>query len=118
MALEIEGNRVVVGKENELYRDRVRIGNVLWISGQAPPEEAQYQVRIRSSHRGARAKITKLDRDCYQIAFTESQRAVTPGQFAVIYKDDEVLGSGEILRDEVPLPGPHPASFNHIHAAR
>ena len=108
LALEPEGNRVVVGKEDELYCSRIHIAKVHWISGQAPAEGPDYQVRIRYSHRGARATLTRLSQDCYQLDFTESQRAVTPGQFAVIYKDDEVLGSGAILRNEQLLPGPVP----------
>jgi tRNA-specific 2-thiouridylase len=100
VALEAEGNRVVVGKKEALYSDRIRIADLHWITGQPPPEGRHYQVRIRSSHRGAGAMLTQLDRDCWQIVFAESQRAVTPGQFAVIYDEDEVLGSGVIQNDQ------------------
>jgi tRNA-uridine 2-sulfurtransferase len=99
LAIEADGNKIIVGKENELYRNRIKIGKIHWLAGQPPIPETGYQVRIRSSHRGAEAAIRRIDENCYQITFSESQRAVTPGQFAVIYRDDEVIGSGEILRD-------------------
>lgn len=99
LAIEPEGNRIIVGKEDELYRDRTCIRNLNWLSGRPPVPETGYLVRIRSSHRGAEATLKRIKEDLYQITFGVKQRAVTPGQFAVIYKDDEVIGSGEILRD-------------------
>lgn len=99
LAIEPKGNTLIVGKEDELYRDCIRIKNIHWLLGQPPVLETGYQVRIRSSHRGAEAALKRIDDDLYQITFRLKQRAVTPGQFAVIYKDDEVIGSGEILRE-------------------
>jgi tRNA-uridine 2-sulfurtransferase len=99
LALEADGNKIIIGKVDELYRDRIRIGKIHWLAGQPPIQETGYQVRIRYSHRGAEAVLRKIDEDCYQVTFNVKQRAVTPGQFAVIYRDDEVIGSGEILRE-------------------
>ncbi|MDR3629052.1 MAG: tRNA 2-thiouridine(34) synthase MnmA [Desulfocapsaceae bacterium] len=98
LAVEAEGNRIIVGKEDDLYSGRIRIGNLHWTAGRPAAEEIEYTVRIRYSHRGATAVLRRLDQDCYELAFAERQRAVTPGQFAVIYTGDEVVGAGEILR--------------------
>ena len=97
LAIEEEGNKIVVGKEDDLYRDRIGIRNIHWLAGGPPVYETGYQVRIRYSHRGAEATVKRISEDCYQLTFREKQRAVTPGQFAVIYRNDEVIGSGEIL---------------------
>jgi tRNA-uridine 2-sulfurtransferase len=97
LAIKKEGNKIVVGKEVDLYRDHIDIKNVHWLAGLPPVHETGYQVRIRYSHRGAEATVKKTSEDCCQLTFREKQRAVTPGQFAVLYRNDEVIGSGEIL---------------------
>jgi tRNA-uridine 2-sulfurtransferase len=99
LAIEREENRIVVGKEDALYRDCIMIRNIHWLAGRLPEPEINYQVRIRYSHPGADAAITMISDDCCRIIFNEKQRAITPGQFAVIYKDNEVIGSGEIIRE-------------------
>ena len=95
-ALDPQSNRVIIGKEEELYRDRLLIRAPHWLTGQAPDEGQRYQVRIRYRHQGAEAGIKKIDDKHWQIQFDTPQRAITPGQFAVIYDDDRVIGSGEI----------------------
>lgn len=97
--IDIAGNRLIVGKKSELYQDRLMLRRMHWLSGKPPADSAGYQVRIRSTHRGAEATIRlEADNRC-EITFREKQRAVTPGQFAVIYKECEVIGSGEIFRN-------------------
>ena len=96
IALDSSSNAVIVGKEEELYQDRLLIHRPHWLTAQ-PPEEGQiYQVRIRYRHQGADAGIRKIDARCWEIQFAIPQRAITPGQFAVIYEQDRVLGCGEI----------------------
>jgi tRNA-specific 2-thiouridylase len=93
--LDPAANRVIIGKEEDLYRDRLRIRAPHWLL--EPPEEGrQYQVRIRYHHQGAEAVIQKIDDVHWEIRFDTPQRAVTPGQFAVIYDQDRVIGCGEI----------------------
>ncbi len=97
LAIEKEGNIIVVGKEDDLYRDHIGIKNVHWLAGLPPVHQTGYQVRIRYSHRGAEATVNRIGEDYFRLTFSKKQRAVTPGQFAVIYRDDEVIGSGEIF---------------------
>lgn len=93
--LDPDTNRVIIGKEEDLYRDRLVIRQPHWIAN--PPEtERKYQVRIRYHHRGGEAVIKKVDDKEWEIRFDTPQRAVAPGQFAVIYDQDRVLGCGEI----------------------
>jgi tRNA-specific 2-thiouridylase len=58
----------------------------------------EYTVKIRYSHPGARATVTPLENNRARIRLHEPQRAVTPGQAAVIYDGDVVLGGGWICR--------------------
>jgi tRNA-specific 2-thiouridylase len=93
-ALEPETNTVIIGKEEDLYRDTLLIHQPHWL--QAPDEEQTYQIKIRYRHQGADARIKRIDDRHWEIHFKTPQRAITPGQFAVIYDNDRVLGCGEI----------------------
>ncbi len=90
-------NQVVVGKSEDLLNDTITISQPNWISGFEPNFSRTYSVRIRYSHRGSPATIEKIEENRFRISFEEPQRAITPGQFAVIYLGDEVIGSGVIL---------------------
>ena len=57
-------------------------------------------VKIRYSHPGTRATLTLFDSNRARIRLHEPQRAVTPGQAAVLYDDDIVIGGGWICRSE------------------
>lgn len=89
-------SRVIVGKNEDLFKDEITIHNCNWLSGKLPLLEQEYQVKIRYTHKGSTAKLTQLSNSSFLIKFTEPQRAVTPGQYSVIYNGDEVIGSGEI----------------------
>ncbi len=97
VGIQPETNSIVIGKNEDLLRDTLEMYSLNWISGTPPNLEREYQVRIRYSHRGSTATLKEIATDHYRIAFSSSQRAVTPGQFAVIYDGDEVVGSGEIV---------------------
>jgi tRNA-specific 2-thiouridylase len=94
-AIDADHNTLIVGKADELFRDAIEIGELHWISGAEPDLSERYLVRIRYSHKGAMARIVATASGA-RIFFEERQRAITPGQFAVIYRDTEVLGSGVI----------------------
>lgn len=96
IAIDAKRNMIIVGSNEELFRKNLQVKQIRWIAEKAPDLNDQYTIRIRYSHRGSPAKISQLENDRGQIVFTEAQRAVTPGQFAVIYKANELLGSGII----------------------
>lgn len=96
--LEVDAarRRIVVGDDTELERDRCTIGRVRWIPFERPGGPVRGRVRIRSTHGGAQATIHDLGGERAEIRFDEPQRAITPGQAAVAYDGDLVLGGGWI----------------------
>lgn len=97
IALDAASNTVVVGKEEELLSDNLLIRQPHWISGQPPQSGHACQVKIRYRHQGTEASLCQQTNDVWEIRFHTPQRAVTPGQFAVFYDHDRVLGCGEII---------------------
>ena len=89
-----ETAEVVVGDEAELYDRHLTATDAHWIGG--PPARAlQGEVRIRYRHGGARADVIPNEAG-FEVRFDEPQRAITPGQAAVVYRGDEVIGGGFI----------------------
>ncbi len=94
--IDASSNRIFVGENDALFQESIEIKNVLWTCGKEHRPDHECQVRIRYGHRGQPATTQRISNDHYRIVFTEKQRAVTPGQFAVIYDEHRVIGSGEI----------------------
>jgi tRNA-specific 2-thiouridylase len=96
--LELRGDRkqVVVGSNDELMSNVMRVKNANWIS--IPSLDAPMRVhgKIRHRHEPASATI-KVDDDQVLCTFDEPQRAITPGQTAVFYDGDDVVGGGWIV---------------------
>lgn len=97
VGLDATRNLVIVGRNEELFKKQIRVQKLHWLADKEPDITINYMVRIRYSHRGSLARLVLDDNDSGDIIFHESQRAVTPGQFAVIYHDTELLGSGIII---------------------
>ena len=95
VGLDPERDAVVVGKDADLWQQEVRLPAVHWLSGQAPALPLVCEVKIRSRHPACEAEIAYHDGGV-RLTFSEPQRAVTPGQFAVFYDGEAVLGCGEI----------------------
>ncbi|KAB2888273.1 MAG: tRNA 2-thiouridine(34) synthase MnmA [Desulfobulbaceae bacterium] len=96
--LDPHSNTLVVGKEDDLLQQQVEIADLHW-PGDSPPRDGErFEVRLRSTHRGATATWRPAGDDRARLHFDSAQRAVTPGQFAVLYRGDEVVGSGVICR--------------------
>ncbi|MCL1980209.1 MAG: tRNA 2-thiouridine(34) synthase MnmA [Proteobacteria bacterium] len=98
--VELDGvnNRVIVGKNSDLFADRCTVHSLRWM--QEPPILPwRGLVQLRSRHRPAAAELTSATDGTWRLAFASPQRAVTPGQFAVFYEDDLVLGSGIIAAE-------------------
>lgn len=92
-----ENNTVVLGSNDDLFSDTAEITDVNWISGQAPKEELCCAAKIRYRQKEQPAKIVPLENGNVKLIFDEAQRAITPGQAAVFYDGDVVLGGGTIL---------------------
>lgn len=89
-------NRVVVGADDELRRDSFEVRDVNWLSIARPDAAIQCEVKIRNRHQPAPATLEAIGESAARVRFHEPQRAVTPGQAAVFYRGDLVLGGGWI----------------------
>lgn len=96
VGLEPLANKVIVGKKEDLLADRLLVMAVNWISGRAPELPQEFDVKIRYRHQAARAVVAPEAEHKLSVRFAEPQESITPGQFAVFYQDDELLGNGEI----------------------
>jgi tRNA-uridine 2-sulfurtransferase len=96
--VEAEAGRVVVGGAAELDSTEFVAASVNWVAFDAPSREVRADVRVRYRHREAPATITPLGEGRARVRFDEPQRAVTPGQAAVFYRGEEVVGGGWIVK--------------------
>lgn len=94
VALDRAKNRLIVGEDESLRSTAAEVRAVNWIPFAQPDGPVEALVRIRNRHEPAEAQITPLDASRARIEFREPQRAITPGQAAVFYSDDLVLGGG------------------------
>lgn len=97
VALDRRKNAVIVGKQDDLFKDCLTVRKVNWISGRQPDLPQYFEVRIRYRHQAARAKVECADGERVVVRFEEPQRAITAGQFAAFYQGDVVIGGGEII---------------------
>ncbi len=94
--LDAAANRVVVGDESALGRDEFVVERCNWIPFAQPPSTLEVTARIRYNHPGTPATVTVLSPERARVKLHVPQRAVTPGQAAVFYEGDLVLGGGWI----------------------
>jgi tRNA-specific 2-thiouridylase len=94
---EPAAQRVIVGRNKDLLRARLAAKEVNWISIPSIAAPVRAQVKIRNKHIAAMATLYPTDEHRrIEVHFDEPQRAVTPGQGAVFYDGDLVLGGGWI----------------------
>ncbi len=87
--------RVVhVAPDRDLYADTARVEQVNWVSVAAPQRPLSATVKIRYLHPGERAEVWPEGDGAFTVRFASPQRALTPGQSAVFYDGDRVLGGG------------------------
>ena len=94
--LDKEQNRLVIGFKSELAATECLVTGINWIEVEPPGEPILVQTRIRYRHREAESLLTPLGPDRATVHFSKAQYAVTPGQAAVFYQDERVLGGGWI----------------------
>jgi tRNA-specific 2-thiouridylase len=97
--LDPEQNRVMVGDESALDRDEFFVERCNWIPFEKLGEPIEAMAKIRYNHPGTSATITPLSSDRAKVKLHTPQRAITPGQAAVFYQEDLVVGGGWITRN-------------------
>ena len=100
LTIEPETHTVVVGRAGDLNVSECRVREVHWVSIEPSERPIDAQVRIRNQHRPAAAIIEPTADDAVRVRFETPQRAVTPGQAAVFYQGDLLLGGGTIAHQE------------------
>lgn len=94
--IDVENNKVILGYNKDLMSTDFEVKDFNWIACEAPGSSMKADVRIRYKHHESPATITPMENNCVHIHFDEPQRAITPGQSAVAYDGDVVIGGGII----------------------
>ncbi|MDZ7779333.1 MAG: tRNA 2-thiouridine(34) synthase MnmA [Gemmatimonadota bacterium] len=94
-----ESREVVVGTRDELHRDHVHVGELNWLTN-APTPGDRVAVQMRYRAPAVSATVVTCE-DRLVLALDEPYRAITPGQSAVVFDGDRVLGGGRIVKAEV-----------------
>lgn len=95
--LDPTANRVVIGPEVLLARRGLVADRASWVGGQ-PPSEGPFEAKVRIRYRGEDVLAVVTPRHgTFEVEFRSPQRAVAPGQSAVVYRGDELLGGGRIV---------------------
>lgn len=95
--VDAKNNRVVVGSSDDLLKQDMTVNRVNWISIPELTEPLRVTVKIRSRAEEAPATLTRNEDGTVLVTFEQAQRAVTPGQAAVFYDGDIVVGGGWIV---------------------
>src|SRR5215510_8990082 len=96
LKIDVPRNQLVVGKRNELYGKCLTANGVNWVAIDHPDESVRANVRIRYRANEATATITPIDTSHVRVEFDEPQPAISPGQAAVFYDGDVLVGGGWI----------------------
>jgi tRNA-specific 2-thiouridylase len=91
-------NRVIVGDDSALAKSEFRVERCNWIPFEKPEGALEVSAKIRHNHQAVPATVTPQENGSALVRLHTAQRAVTPGQAAVFYQDDLVVGGGWIAR--------------------
>jgi len=95
--IEPASARVVVGSAGEASRETFRVAETSWVAGAAPAGPREVRVKVRHRHEGERGVVRATADGGAEVALAAPVRGVAPGQAAVFYDGDEVVGGGRIL---------------------
>ena len=97
LAIHPESHQVVVGGEAELMTRECRVARLNWVSVAGLDGEMRVKVKVRHRHEPQWATLRSEGNGMVMARFDEAQRAVTPGQAAIFYDGDDVVGGGWIV---------------------
>lgn len=93
-------NTVIVGDDKELFSDTMIVSDINWVALDNPGHPFSADIKIRYLHTPAAGIVTPSNDGTVAVKFTHSQRAITPGQSAVFYDGEAVLGGGLINKSK------------------
>jgi len=96
IGIDREKNTILVGEEEEVYGDTFTAHSLNWIFPKERIDPKTLQVKIRYNHPGGEALLSQKGEDEVEVKFLSPQKAITPGQAAVFYDGEIVLGGGWI----------------------
>ena len=97
-----ETNTVVLGPVNSLVRNGMTVTRINWMKYASLSESMECVTQVRYNDKGALSKVCRLESDRVQVEFLANVKGIAPGQSAVFYENDDIIGGGIIER-----------SFNH-----
>jgi len=95
--IDAPGGKIVVGSADQLMKSECRVSGVNWLSIEPPTEPIRARIKIRYRDAGALGTVDPRQDGESFVKFDEPRRAITPGQVAVFYDGDLVLGGGWIV---------------------
>jgi len=101
-AIDPETNTVVLGDEEDLEKEEMKVGKINWIKYAELDSEMEVITKIRYKDKGSLSSIISSDNDV-TVRFYEKAKGIAPGQSAVFYEGDDVIGGGIIQRQKVEV---------------
>ena len=98
IGIKPDNNVVVLGINSDLLNKGMMVSKCNWIAAARPDFPVKVDAKIRYRDKGAPAILTEIGEDLIEVLFSEERRAVTPGQIAVFYDGDTVIGAGIIQK--------------------
>jgi tRNA-uridine 2-sulfurtransferase len=96
--IDPDRNAIIAGSRDDLYSDELIAAGMNWMAIPSLQESKEVEVKIRNVQNKSRAIAVPLSKDTVRIKFNQPQFAITPGQAAVLYNGDIVLGGGIIQK--------------------
>jgi tRNA-specific 2-thiouridylase len=106
ISIDRSKNALVVAEEPEVYKDTFVVNSVSWIISRKEAAPFSAQVKIRYNHPGSEAVVSPREKGEVEVKFKTPQKAITPGQAAVFYDGETVIGGGwikEVINDQWPI---------------
>jgi tRNA-specific 2-thiouridylase len=96
LKIDLDNNRLIVGTEKQIFNSRFTVKEANWFVDISSNEKIKSRAKIRYRHEPAACSVIITGNDKMEVVFDEPQRAITPGQSAVFYDNQMLLGGGVI----------------------
>lgn len=94
--LDVQKNELIVGEEKDIYSQELVVKNPHLLLPEIVKEELEINVKIRYASKEEKAKVEKIETNKIKLQFENPVKAITPGQSAVFFIGDVLLGGGII----------------------